>query len=112
MGAIWESVLRDDLIFRSQVGAIHIPEYIYPALCRTRPRQLQRHPRGDPDVPAHPALGNSNNATTRTDLYSLQFINLLEYFMPMKVLGEHSFQIKSRFFTEKDVRKASRPGDG
>ena len=31
--------------------------------------------------------------------------------MPMKVLGEHSFQMKSRFFAEKDVRKTSRPGD-
>ena len=31
--------------------------------------------------------------------------------MPVKLLGEHSFQLKKRFYTEKDVRKTSRPGD-
>ena len=54
--------------------------------------------------------GNNNNHT-RTDLYSLQFINQLDYFLPSRLLGEHNFQIKNRFYTEKDVRKQSRPGD-
>jgi hypothetical protein len=111
LGAIWESVLRDDLIFRSQAGAIHIPEHIYPALCRTDPDTCNDIPAEQQTVAPIRRWGNSNNATARTDLYSLQFINQLEYFMPIRVLGEHSFQIKSRFFAEKDVRKTSRPGN-
>ena len=110
LGAIWESVLRDDLIFRSQAGAIHIPEHIYPALCRNEPETCNDIVSVQQTFPRAQRLANSNN-NSRTDLYSLQFINQLEYFMPKKLLGEHSFQLKTRFFTEKDVRKQSRPGD-
>jgi hypothetical protein len=111
LGAIWDSILRDDLIFSSRVGLINIPEHVYPALCRTDPDTCNHIPAETQTFPRTQRWGNSNNAHTRTDLYSLQLINMLEYFMPMRVLGEHSFQIKSRYFTEKDVRKSSRPGD-
>jgi hypothetical protein len=110
LGAIWESVLRDDLIFRSQAGGTHIPEHIFPSLCRDEANRCDDVPAVIQTFPRRQLLQNADNHT-RTDVYGLQFINQLEWLPESKFFGEHALSIKDRFYTEQEVRKASKPGD-
>ena len=110
LGAIWESVLRDDLILRSQLGGTYIPEHISPALCRTQPDTCDTIP-SEQQTYLHPAKWGNDNNHSRTDVYGLQFVNQLEWFSGSTRLGEHNIQIKDRFYTEQEVRKSSHPGD-
>ena len=105
LGLIWESVLRDDLIFRSQLGGTYIPEHIYPsALPRPSPSGATRSPRSSRRFPGSSGW-RTTTTTRRTDVYGLQFINQLEWLVGRKLLGEHNLQIKNRFYTEQEVRK-------
>jgi hypothetical protein len=110
LGVIWESVLRDDLLLRSQVGGTYIPEHIYPSRCRNEPELCDQIPSVIQTFPRQQRLQNNNNHT-RTDVYALQFVNQLEWLVDRKVLGEHMLSLKDRFYTEQEVRKTSRPGD-
>jgi hypothetical protein len=110
-GLIWESLLRDDLILRSQVGYTHIPEHIFPSRCRTQPEvDCDSVPSITVTEPRAQRQDNNNNHS-RTDVYGLQFVNQIDILPPWKLLGEHNIQLKDRFYTEKDERKQSRPGD-
>jgi hypothetical protein len=110
LGLIFQSVLRDNLILKSQAAVTYIPEHIQPQLCMSQPVACEHI------VPVHQTLAptqrffNSNNHT-RTDVYGLQFVNQLDWFLEKRLLGEHNFSIKDRFYTEEDSRKQSRPGD-
>jgi hypothetical protein len=110
VGAIWESVLTDNLILRSQLGGIYLPEHIYPALCRSQPDTCDTIPSVTQTFPRAQKLANNNNHS-RTDVYSFQFINQLEWFLSSKLLGEHNVSAKNRYYVEEEVRKQSRPGD-
>jgi hypothetical protein len=110
LGAIWESVLRDDLILRSQVGGTYLPEHIYPALCRDEANNCDDVPAVIQTFPRRQLLSNADNHT-RTDVYALQFINQLEWLADSKLLGEHNVSLKDRFYTEQEVRKSYKPGD-
>jgi hypothetical protein len=111
-GIIWESLLTDSLIFRSQVGYIQIPQTFYPALCRSQPIDCDH-------IPAIVNVTNSRRTERqnnpdghrRDDLYSLQVNNQLEWFVESKGLGEHNITLKDRFYTEQDIRRNSRPGN-
>jgi hypothetical protein len=109
LGVIWESVLRDDLILRSQAAGTYLPEHIYPALCRNQP-DCDQIPATIQTFPRQQRLGNASSHT-RTDVYGLHFVNAIEWLPSRKVFGEHSLQLKDRFYTEHEVRKASRTGD-
>jgi hypothetical protein len=67
-----------------------------PSITQTFPRQQR--------------FGNNNNHT-RTDVYAFQVINQLDWFAEGKLLGEHNFTLKNRFYTEQETRRQSRPGD-
>jgi hypothetical protein len=109
-GIIWESLLKDNVILRSQLGGTYIPEHIYPSRCTWQPIDCDNIPSTIQTFPRQQKFDNNNNHT-RTDVYGLQFINQLDFFMERKLLGEHNFQIKDRFYTEQETRKQSRPGD-
>jgi hypothetical protein len=110
LGVIWQSVLRDNLILKSQVGATYIPEHIFPQRCIAEPIACD-HIASTIQTVAPTQRFDNNNNHTRTDVYGLQFVNQLDWFMERKILGEHNFQIKDRFYTEQEVRKQSRPGN-
>jgi hypothetical protein len=110
LGVIWEALLKDNVILRSQVGGTYIPEHIYPQLCTSLPVDCDNIPSVLQTFPRQQKYGNNNNHT-RTDVYGLQFVNQLDWFFEKKFLGEHNFQIKDRFYTEQEVRKQSHPGD-
>jgi hypothetical protein len=110
VGVIWNSVLRDNLLLKSQVGGTYIPEHIFPQMCFSQPIDCDNIPSTIQTIPNSQKWGNNNNHT-RTDVYGLQFVNQLDWFPEHPVLGEHNFQLKDRFYTEQETRKQSHPGD-
>jgi hypothetical protein len=110
VGTVWESLLTDNLVLRSQLGATYIPEHIYPSLCDSQPVACDHIPSTIQTFPRQQKLDNNNNHT-RTDVYGLQLVNQLDWFVEQKALGEHNLQIKDRFYTEQETRKISHPGD-
>ena len=110
-GIIWESLLRDDLIFRSQLGHTYLGESIYPSLCRTQGDECNDIPSVVQTFPRRQLLQNANRERTKTDLFGWQFINQFDYLAGQGLLGEHNLKLKNTFYTEKDVRKSSRPGN-
>jgi hypothetical protein len=109
-GMIWESLLSDKLLLRSQVGTTFIPEHIYPSRCRTEPVDCDHIPQVLQTFPRQQRLENNGNHSS-TDILSFQTFNQLDYFADSKALGEHNFQLKDRFYTERETRRQSRPGD-
>ena len=109
-GLIWETLLSDWMIFRSQAGLIGINTEVKPVMCRKSPETcdfvnpvVQRIPRR--------YVTNNRNGRSRNDGYSLQFINRLEFFLDSKVLGEHHVQLKNNLITQIDTNRTSMPGD-
>jgi hypothetical protein len=84
LGVIWNSVLKDNLLLKSQVGGTYIPEHIYPQRCLSHAVDCEHIPSYTQTVPNRQKWGNNNNHT-RTDVYGLQFVNQLDWF------PEHSF---------------------
>jgi hypothetical protein len=110
LGVIWNSVLKDNLLLKSQVGGTYIPEHIYPQRCLSQPVDCDHIPSTIQTLP-YPARTGNNNNHTRTDVYGLQFVNQLDWFPETHLLGEHNLSIKDRFYTEQEIRKQSRPGN-
>jgi hypothetical protein len=110
LGLIWDAVLRDDVLLRSQIGGTYIPEHIYPSRCDKAGDDCDNIPSITQTFPRQQKLQNNNNHT-RTDVYGLQINNQLDWFLTSKLLGDHNFQLKDRFYTEQEVRRQSRPGD-
>jgi len=109
LGMVWESLLRDNVILRSQVGGIYLPEHIYPSLCSQNP-DCDNVPSVMQTFPRTQRLQNDNNHTF-TEVKSLQFVNQLDWYPEHRLLGEHNLEIKDRFYTEQEMRKSSHPGD-
>ena len=110
LGVIWNSVLKDNLLLKSQVGGTYIPEHIFPQMCFSQPLDCEHIPSTIQTIPNTQRWGNNNNHT-RTDVYGLQFVNQIDWFPEHSFGGEHNFQIKDRFYTEQETRRQSRPGD-
>jgi len=125
-GLIWETLLTDNLVFRSQAAYSQRPQYWYPWSCENgelgncdvTPSVVNTFPRrtesGGPAFGCN-GTGECNGANDsphrREDLFVWQAFNKLEYFLDTKSLGEHNFQLKDQIYTEKEVRRASQPGD-
>ena len=110
-GLIWESLLSDSLVLRSQVAfMIPIPEHIYPRLCATRPVECDHIPAVRNTFPRTQDFGNDREHR-RHFTFSVQFQNRLDWFLSSKALGEHSLSLRDNFYAEQDSRKFSRPGD-
>ena len=109
-GLIWESLLTNSLLFRSQVGFTSVPMHIYPRMCVTQPDQCDHIPAIVQRFPRRQEWQNNSNHQ-RNDTYSLQFQNRLDWFFSDRRFGDHSFQLKDNFYAEQDIRRSARPGD-
>ena len=109
-GLIWETLLTDWMVFRSQVGFIGITGQVKPVLCVDDPGHCDFV---NPIVQRLPRQYTFNNRTshTRDEAYSIQFINRLEFFANSKALGEHHVQVKNNLITQQDIFRRSVPGD-
>jgi hypothetical protein len=109
-GLIWESLLSDSVVLRSQVAyMIPISQHIYPRLCADQPVECLHEPAMRNNFPRAQEFGNDRQHT-REEQYSVQFQNRLEWFISSRT-GEHALQLKDNFYAEQDIRKFSRPGD-
>jgi hypothetical protein len=109
-GLIWESLLTDSFVFRSQVGFTSVPMHIYPRLCADRPVECDHIPAVVQRFPRRQESQN-NSSHQRDDLYALQFQNRFNWFLADGPLGEHVIELKDNFYSEQDIRRLSRPGD-
>jgi hypothetical protein len=109
-GLIWESLLSDNLVFRSQVGVTTVPMHTYPRTCESQPVTCDHIAPVQQNYPVFQLLNNSNNHD-RNDDYSLQFRNRLEWFLSTKSLGEHNLTVHDYFFAQQTINRNSKPGD-
>jgi hypothetical protein len=113
-GLIWESLLTDSIVFRSQIGLSTLNNRFYPSRCDDEPDTCdhiagitQREVQGQ----LRTAYLENSQLHQRDDAYSFQFINRLEFFFITKHLGEHNIQIKDNFMAQQDIFRRSVPGD-
>jgi hypothetical protein len=125
-GLIWETLLTDNLIFRSQIAYSKRPQHWYPWLCDNGEPNCDHIPGTVQLFPRRIESGNvvagcngtgdctsSDNARghRREDLEVYQAFNQLQWFIDSKALGEHSLVLKDSFYTEQETRRQSQPGD-
>jgi hypothetical protein len=126
-GLIWEALLTDNLVLRSQVAYSQRPQYWYPRACEDGslgdcdsspglinnfPRRVEsRGPAYGCDGTGVECSGGRSSPHRREDLYVLQAFNRLEYFIDSKIFGEHNIQLKDQIYTEKEIRRSAQPGD-
>jgi hypothetical protein len=109
-GLIWESLLTDNLILRSQVGVSNTERHGWPQSCETDPGHCDFIPSQLQTFPSRLVYGNAN-LHDRTRTYSFQAVNRLELFAQGRAVGEHHFQLQDFFMTQGDVNGRSVPGD-
>jgi hypothetical protein len=109
-GLIWESLLSDSLVLRSQAGVTYFGEHIFPELCVTQPVDCLHIPGIKQSFPQDQEWINSD-AHVRNDAVHVQFVNRLDWFLESKTFGEHNFKVQSTVFSERDIETTSVPGD-
>jgi hypothetical protein len=124
-GFIWESLLTDDLVFRTQAAYSRRPEYWYPAACEKgalgecdiAPGAINRFPQRVEIFGVAvgcTGTGECDNATgiphRRLDLDVWQAFNQLQYFIDSKIFGEHNLTLKDQFYVEAETTRLSQPG--
>jgi hypothetical protein len=107
-GLVYDGLLADDIVLRSQVGLMQIPQEWYPTRCRRDP-DCDFVPSVIQNLPRRQALQN-NPSHRRDDLLGLQWANSLTWFARTR-WGEHALTLKERFYTEENTQRISRPGD-
>jgi hypothetical protein len=109
-GLIWDGLLSDKVVIRSQAGVTYYGQAVYPEMCLEAPDQCDSIPSLIQTVPRHEESQNSGTHT-REDTIDVQAVNRLEFFEDSKVLGDHAISLVSNFFTEQDTTYTSTPGD-
>jgi hypothetical protein len=109
-GLIWESILTDNIVFRSQAGFINNQRHTYPQSCDLDPIGCDHMPSSAQLFPSRLRSGNLD-IHERLSTYSFQFANRLEFFLNRKALGEHHIQLKDHYVRQGDVSRRSVPGD-
>jgi hypothetical protein len=108
-GLIWESVLTDAVVFRSQAGVARANAHNAPDSCAANPN-CDFIPATKQTFPKSYTYGNAiNHSASNADFF--QFVNRLEFFVNSKALGDHDIQIKDNLMLQRDVNWKSEPGD-
>jgi Carboxypeptidase regulatory-like domain len=108
-GVIWESVLTDSIVFRSQAGVARANSHNKPYSCDENPN-CDFVAATKQNFPKSYTYGNAiNHSASNADFF--QFVNRLEFFVNSKALGEHDIQLKDNLMLQRDVNWKSEPGD-
>jgi hypothetical protein len=109
-GLIWETILTDNIVFRSQAGvgianSVNSPDSCHddPVACETTAATKQTYPKSL-------TFGNAINHSASQGTF-FQFVNRLEFFANSRVLGDHDVQLKNNLMLQNDVNYKSEPGD-
>jgi hypothetical protein len=109
-GAIWESLLSDSVVFRSQAGFITLVNLFRPETCYSDPINCDIGPHQVVQQFPRTVYLNNNQTDDRNDVKSWQFINRLEFFLSGRGIGEHNVQLMQNYFIEIDTEKHMVPG--
>jgi hypothetical protein len=125
-GLIWEALLTDSLVLRSQAAFTTRPQYWYPAACEhgtlgdcdTAIGRINTYPRRVESVGVAVGCTGTGECSgakdfphRRDDLYVFQTFNRLQWFGESKYLGEHSVVLKHQFYVEEEIQRRAQPGD-
>jgi hypothetical protein len=110
-GLIWESVLSDSVVFRSQAGIITLNNRFSPTRCLEEPIQCNHIPATIETQPNQRQVLNNAMVRDANDVYSFQFVNRLEWFANSRALGEHTIQLKDNLIGQWEIFRKSVPGD-
>jgi hypothetical protein len=109
-GLVWESLLSDNQVLRSQIGVTYYGEHRFPARCSGEPVECDHFAPIRQTFPL--ALETINNERhLRNDTVDIQFLNRYDYFLETRRFGEHALSVRSTFFTEQETDRTSTPGD-
>jgi hypothetical protein len=109
-GLIWETLLTDSVVFRSQAGLTGTTNDIRPTLCFDSPQTCDHTPTILQRFPRNYRYGNRGGRTSSYG-YAIQLVNRLETFLSSKALGEHHVQLKDNVLTRWNINRTSVPGD-
>jgi hypothetical protein len=109
-GLIWESLLTDNIIFRSQAGFVSAFDARTPDLCEEEPIECDNIHGITQKLPRDTFLQNAQLRDAPFS-FALQFINRLEFFVNSKTFGEHNIQIKDDFSGRDETNRQLIPGD-
>ncbi len=110
IGVIWESMLTDTLLFRSQVGVQRFWEETAPERCRTSPEDCDHINPVTQSFPRAQTLQNFGSHEQRIR-QTIEFINKFEWFGSSKVLGDHNVKLQNTYFVEHAEIASATPGD-
>ncbi len=109
LGVIWESVLTDALILRSQVGWQSTQSDVGPESCRTDPVNCDHVPGLRQREPFLEYQNFTFHEIQKAQ--TLEWINTLEGFFNHRVVGEHNLKLIARWKGSRLERRQSTPGD-
>jgi hypothetical protein len=109
-GLIWESLLTDNQVLRSQIGVTYYGEHMFPERCREEPIECDHQAPVRQTFPLAQETTN-NDRHLRNDTVDVQLINRYDWFLETQRTGEHALSFRSSFFTEHETDRTSTPGD-
>ncbi|MDX2018645.1 MAG: TonB-dependent receptor [Deltaproteobacteria bacterium] len=108
-GLIWESMLSDNLLFRSQLGVQQDDTDFGPELCRTSPQSCDAV---NPLRQVSPPFEFQNwNTHSRNLSGTAEFKNTVEYFIEKPSIGNHNVKFTARFKAARSENQVTTPGD-
>jgi hypothetical protein len=94
-GVTWESLLRDDLFFKTQVGVVGTIIQEYPQSCVSNPGACLDVPAIEQRYPRTLKLANFERVSQQTDR-SVELVNTLEWYRNTRSFGDHDLKLVSR----------------
>jgi hypothetical protein len=109
-GLIWDSILSDHAIFRSQAGVAWANTEDFPDSCYRDAATCDFNPATVQTYPKSLTYGNDTNHDQKPSTF-VQLVNRLEFFFGGGKWGEHDLQLKDNLMLENDTIYRSVPGD-
>jgi hypothetical protein len=109
-GITWESLLTDNLFFKTQVGYQRFLRTDKPESCRLDPIGCHHIPPVEQAFPVRLYYGN-HDATNQLIDVGLEFVNTLEWFKNTRSFGDHAVKLTSRYFNRFYETADGVPGD-
>jgi hypothetical protein len=109
-GVTWESLLTDNLFFKSQVGVQRFFRAFRPQVCGSEPDTCLDVAPTEQLVPRRVSYTNYDRVEQLLD-HQIEFVNTLEWYLQTRLAGEHAVKFVSRFLARNYEVAAGVPGD-
>ncbi len=109
-GVIWEWVLADNVLLRSQIGVQKFWTESGPMLCLSEPDECDHIPQIRNTMP-RPLFLQNYEQHDQAITSSFEAINQIEWFARSATFGQHDMKVRSRVFGERWELAQSTPGD-